>query len=410
VSYRDERDALRDRVVNLEEELAAAREDRARGEHADRETRIAELEAQMAEGRRLLDRMGAELGALRGTPPKPADEGDAAARRTAPPSEIPVRAPAWVLAGVVVVALGIVAFVHTRRAQVPPPSEAPATTPASTVAPARVDEPAPAATSAVPKAYRAPTMARWRARATRVTGRGIALGASCLVEATLEGDKSDIRVQRLSVGCGGASLYDSSAPLDGMSMSSVGVQEEAGPAPGTLTYAIQYQDKGTRSGSRSEASIDSIKGVGAVWSDTMPAFRVELAVPYLSEAARGEPILASSQALRRVATVVHTEGAAPLLRGARCDLRVTPRQTAGECMVRLTCGREVLYGKGATGVAACTVQDGRVLRVTDTEPTSNGRDPELDVNTEAGSMVLADEVGGARGARWSVGFELEKPD
>jgi hypothetical protein len=228
------------------------------------------------------------------------------------------------------------------------------------------------------------------------------------VEATLEKDKSDIRVQRLSVGCGGASLYDSSAPLNGMSMYSVGVEEEAGPAPRTFTYAIQYQDKGTRSGSRSEASIDSIKGVGAVWSDTMPAFRVELAVPYLSEAAPAEPILvASSQALRRAATVVHTEGAAPLLRGARCDLRVTPRHTAGECVVRLTCGREVLYGKGATGVAACTVQDGRVLRVTDTEPTSNGGDPELDVNTEAGSMVLADEVGKTR---WSVGFELEKPD
>ena len=52
------------------------------------------------------------------------------------------------------------------------------------------------------------------------------------------------------------------------------------------------------------------------------------------------------------------------------------------------------------------MNEARVVRVIDTQPTGNGGDPELDVDSEAGTMELADEVGRAR---WAVSFKLDAP-
>src|SRR5262245_14625436 len=72
MGYRDERDALRGRVGNLEQELQAAkRELDERREEGDQEEKVKQLERQMAEARRHLDRIGEELAAVRGAPPRP---------------------------------------------------------------------------------------------------------------------------------------------------------------------------------------------------------------------------------------------------------------------------------------------------------------------------------------------------
>jgi hypothetical protein len=397
MSYRDDRDALRGRVDDLEGELAKAREEAARGSDEDRPRRIAELEARMAEQRRLIDGMGAELDALRERPARADKPGGARLALVAG------------LGAVAVASVGVVVILQLR----PRSRSAPVVTtvepvlPQPPATPPAEDPPAvtpPPVATAVAPTFRK-TTARWVGRVKRATGRALAAGAPCIVEGSLEGSDAKIGVERLTVACGGATLYDSSATLNGMSMSGAGVEENAGERAGTFRYAIQYQDKGTRTGLRTEASIDSLAGVGAAWSDTMPSFRVELALPYESDAVAGDGLLAAArQVLRRGAVVTGTEGAAPLRAGARCDLRVTPRPSGKECLARLTCGREVLYGKGTTGVAGCTLSDGRVERLTDTEPTGKGGDPELDVDTASGSMKLADEIGSAR---WSVSFKLD---
>jgi hypothetical protein len=69
MDYRDERDALRGRVDNLEQEVGEARcgLDAQRGD--DKEARIAQIEAQMAGAKRLLAQFGSELAELKGPPP-----------------------------------------------------------------------------------------------------------------------------------------------------------------------------------------------------------------------------------------------------------------------------------------------------------------------------------------------------
>jgi hypothetical protein len=240
------------------------------------------------------------------------------------------------------------------------------------------------------------------------TGRQLPSGSPCAIEAALEGDGGTITVKHLTVACGGAVLYDSAAKLNGMSMSGSGVEEEAGEADGTNRYAIAYQDKGTRSGARTEVSINSSASVGSVWSDNAPAFRVDLAVSEQADAA-GDPLLdLTGQVLRRAAVATSSEGAAPARKGARCAIRVTPmperRGDGQRCRTRLTCGKDILYGRGTSGFAVCTLAGQRVVRVTDKAPTSEDQDPMIDVDAEAGTVKLSDIVGKSG---WSVAFELE---
>ncbi len=411
MDYRDERDALRGRVENLEQDLASAQEELAQGGGPDRERRIAELEQEMAEGRRMLERMGRELSELRGDAakgPAPAQEdAKSSGRRRAGRSSFLF----FGFVGIVVAAVVAEQLFGSFRSGAPrsPGPAAPRATATVPPAPPAPPPPSPAtapAPSPAPEPVARHATARWSARVKRASGRALAAGAPCVVEAALEGDGGKIHVRRLTVGCGGTALYDSDAKLEGMSMSSSGVNEEAGAAAGTVVYALGYEDKGTRTGARTETSLDSIKGAGAVWSDSAPAFRVELTLPYQSEAASTEPLLDTTRhALRRGATVVSTEGAAPLAKGARCDLRVTPDPKAATCTAHLMCGHRVVYGEGTMGVAGCTLDaGGAVLHVSDTEPTPKGGDPELDVDVAGRTMTLADEVGGAR---YAVHFALE---
>ena len=108
------------------------------------------------------------------------------------------------------------------------------------------------------------TTARWSARVTRATGRAPAAGTPCRIEAALTRSGGSIKVTAVAVRCGNARVYDSDDALEGMSMQSSGAEERGGERPGTSVYALQYHDTGTRSGTRSQASIDTLAGSAAV--------------------------------------------------------------------------------------------------------------------------------------------------
>jgi len=136
----------------------------------------------------------------------------------------------------------------------------------------------------------------------------------------------------------------------------------------------------------------------------MPAFRIELAVPHRSEAVEGTGLLAAlAPVVRRKATVKEVSGAALLRPGASCDLRVSPA-SKGKCLVRLSCAGQLVYGQGTTGFTDCTIEDHRITHVTDREPTPADNDPEIDVDTAAGTLVLGDQAGQAK---WTATFGLD---
>jgi hypothetical protein len=392
MDYRDERDALRGRVDSLEEDLRGARVELAQRGQGGEPERIADLERQAAEARRLLERIEGELQQLR--PPRP---------RTGS-----LRPALWLFGAASFVALlSVYVVVRRNRAPMPvvspppvsvlPPEPEPIATLPPVVTPPPpppAEPPAPAHTSLV---------ARWNARVTRSTGRAPAPGTACRIEATLARSKRGIRVDPLTVQCGAARIYDSTEALNGMAMMNAGAEERSGDRQGISTYLLEYEDKGARTGKRNQVSINSQARSASVWSDGAPAFHVDLSLPQESEPVTGEPLMdALAKVLRRAAVVSAVSGAAPLRVGARCDLRVGPI-AADKCLARLTCGGAILYGKPGSGMTDCTLKEAAIVHVSDTEPTSKGGDPELDVDVAAGTLVLADEI---RGARWSVTFGL----
>lgn len=394
MDYRDERDALRERVENLQQDLDRAKQDLAENQGDDRQARIAALERQVAEVQRLGDALRGELDALRGGPP-PRPGGTAAkiiyallatvlagagwvAIRTAPPSP-PVRAP--VVPAVV---------------EVPRPVEIPVPAP----------PPPPVPETAAPTQPAGEATVQWKAKVTGATGSAVAPGSACVVEAQLAGGAEGILVPRLTVTCGDRRLYDSREPLEGMSVFGSEVEEDAADAEGQNLYALVYEDKGARTGKRAQVSINGTQRAGSVWSDSSPAFRVDFAMPYQSEPVRAEPLLASTaRALRREGVVTAVSGSSPVRTFARCSLRVTPLRKQERCLARLRCGSEVLYGKGTTGVAKCTVEGNDILRVIDESPTPSGGDPRIDVEPASGKVVVSDEIGATR---WSVTIDLHE--
>ncbi|WP_433932187.1 hypothetical protein AB3662_46980 [Sorangium cellulosum] len=388
--YRDERDALRGRVDSLEEQLATARKQLDDHRDDDRAARVEQLERQMADARRVLDQLGRELDAVRGRP-----------RRS-------LFAPVLAMIAGLGICGAVLGHVLLRPASEAPVDEAPQPVPVPAPLPeptSMAPEPAPAPPAPAPERPLRTATATWQAAVARATGLPLAAGTRCTVEAELASSGDDIRVPSLQVVCGGKPIYRSSDALNGMSMFSSGVEEDSGAEPGTQVYAISYQDKGSRAGERAEVSLDSTRRAGAVWSDSAPAYRVELTVAYQSPPVAGEPLLdATKMTLRRSAAVTESTGSSPVKAGVRCALRVSPLPRGGKCLTRLACGGRMLYGAGTTGVSECTVEGNRVVRVHDGNTTRDGGDPALDLDLATGRVTVRDEA--ERGA-WSVGVQLD---
>lgn len=272
MTYRDEREALRGRIQGLEQDLQDAR--RVQQDDEAKRARIAQIEARMHEAEGDLKAMRAELETL------------GAARRPKRLSwTVVAAAVAVVLVGASVASFRLLQPAHQAPFEEPlePAVAAPPPPEVETPAPTAIPTPAETARAAVP-----PVEVQWTGKVTRANGLAIGPGAPCVVSATLASDQGKARVSRLSVKCGDKVLYQSWDKLEGMSMSSYGFAEEPGKEAGTFAYAVKYGDTGARSGPRTQVSLDTTQGQGAVWSDVVPMFRVEFSVPALSPSVKTE--------------------------------------------------------------------------------------------------------------------------
>jgi hypothetical protein len=150
MDYRDERDALRQRVENLEEELVTANEQLSQqGDAKDRAARLARLELRFESASRMLEEMRLELTELRRAESEPVRGEDPVERpqRATPVPGTRRQAPMRILFACAVVgtaAAGTALFFGTRAAPAPPaepvapkrpPTDTPKAEPAFTVAP-----------------------------------------------------------------------------------------------------------------------------------------------------------------------------------------------------------------------------------------------------------------------------------
>lgn len=273
MDYRDERDALRGRVDNLEQQLGEAKRELDAQHGDDRQARIARIEQQMGQAQRLLDGLGTELAALQGKRPQ--------------------RSPVLTIAvavAMVTLGAGVAGFLMVRRAAEPPIAvRAVPPPPLELVEPAAKTPPSPPTRAPQPASRRA--HAAWSGKVTRSTGSAPPPGTACTVEATLGAAKEGVDAAELTVTCGGKVLYRSADPLEGMSMNGSQGMERAGAEAGSLVYTLAYDDKGPRSGARNEVSLDTAAGVGAVWRTSVPAFHVDFSVVQQSAPVKGEALV-----------------------------------------------------------------------------------------------------------------------
>jgi hypothetical protein len=379
-NYRDDRDALRDRVRSLEEEVETSHRELEEQRRVADGTRVAELEARMAEARRVIDGLQREVDAIR-------------PQRRGPTL-------AYVIAGgAVTLVAGMGAFlvlVRSTPRPPPPPFESPAPVVVATaVTP-------PAAPTPAPRPRRSET-ARFGAKVRSSTGAAPGPGAKCSVEAKVAGDGDSLSVTALDVVCGSVALYRSSDPINGVSMSTTSVEEELGASSGVVYTALRWDDKGERTGARGQISLASAHRAATIWRDSVPTFKVALEIDAASAPVASPPLLDGTRlALRTGLVVGSTTGQAPVKKGASCNLVATP--SSAKCPVRIACGSTVLYGETGS-VAPCTLDDGRVATVNDPEVTKLDGDPALAVDVRGRHAKVSDGEGDAG---WSVDLDFAK--
>lgn len=381
MEYRDERDALRARLESLETELASARAEAERMEATENALRAA---------RRENEALRAELGRLGPAPKRPLGA-------------------AVVLASVVLVfvAAGGALFLIAGT-EAPPPPLSPIDLPGAPDEPAvRPVAPSPAPDS--PKSARR-AVAEWKARVVRSTGVPLAIGTPCTVRATLTSDGTTGEQPAVSIGCAGKVLYDSTHALSGMANLSYTLEEVPGEADGTFRYALSYEDQGPRTGERAQASVSTFERTASAWKDTAPAHRVELALDELSGATAGAALFTEHEradvpfrrALRRTGTITAASGTGLVRAGEACSVEVRPAFGSEQCRVWVKCGEATLYGASGGGFARCSVEGSAPFAAADTRPSSDDRDPVLELLLGRETLTVRDDTPNV----WSVNVAL----
>ena len=383
MTYRDDRDVLRGKVERLEKELGEAQSELERTE--DARVRTARLEKELADAQRELDEIKRKLGGHeRG-------RGDG--------TEVTPASIATVIAALAVLGIGGAYFLSSRRAGPPAPPPRPAPTSAPEVEVPVIEEADPALVPA-PLASKRQLAVTWQAKVTRAQGVPLEAGAACTVGATVGSDGKSSSAELVEVRCGPRTVYRSTDPMSGTSMSSTFVEELPDEREGAYRYALSHEDTGARTGLRAQASISTLAGVGAVWSDSMPSFRVELALDETSAPSEGEPLVASHATVKdvlrrpieRPGRVTAVSGQAPAKQGATCTARVRGSlgADATNCRVVIRCGGSIVYGEGSYGFTRCEGAGGAIT-AKDTDPRAAGGDPRLDLDLGRGRAVISDE-------------------
>lgn len=391
--YRDERDALRDRVGNLEADLADARKEIA--EHCDdnRQARVAELESKVAQLRGMLSEVERELVEVRGA--------------KAPPRSR--RAPIVAAASVGVLVIGGGALLLAGSSAAPPPPMPPPTpTPFEEVQvapPPEAPAPAPAPEPpAVPKPAPRSVVATWTARVLTATGTPpVKRGAACTIEAKLSEDGVRIDVGGVVTKCGDTLVFDSAVKLEGMSSTVRGADEQIA-STGAHQYKLRFDDIGPRTG-KPEVSFNSETRSASIWSETEPSYRIKLEVETWSEPVAGDPMLVrTKESLLLTPVVTKVTGPAPARKGDSCILRSTPLASR-DCVSVLECNGRAVYGGPGLGVSSCVVSDGRVSIVEDNTTTAEDHgDPIFDLDIVHGMGVVRDA---RNGNPWTIELDLK---
>lgn len=255
MNYRDDRDALRSEVENLQQELGAARADQQRLQHIEQRLEAAKREMEALEG---------ELERARGK-----------RKRTGPPPAL------FAGIAIAIVAMGAGFFFVMKSSPAPapvvvvsPPQPVQVTPPPT---PVPVPEP-PHTVDPLPPAEVKSVLATWSASVTQSTDASLHAGTKCKIEALVVPDSSGAHVKNLTVECGNKTIYDEKAPLNGMSMLDSGATQRAGTSAGSWVYDFYLSDVGARGPSRAQAKLDSAKKIGRVWSEDLPELKVDLAI------------------------------------------------------------------------------------------------------------------------------------
>jgi hypothetical protein len=205
-------------------------------------------------------------------------------------------------------------------------------------------KPSTHAASAPPKpspAPPAPTFTvTWNGKVEKATGKPLRVGTPCQAEMTAKGKV----VTRVRVACGGgASLYDSDAPISGMSNLGAAIIEA--PADQGHRYLLAFHDVGARTG-RSELDLNTVLGRATVSSHSGAAFEVTIALDDLSGARAGAPVFTHAIDTTHAlfdAKATSVTGKAPVAKGQLCSLDFVGRgvkEDGDVCTAKLTCARK----------------------------------------------------------------------
>jgi hypothetical protein len=376
MDYRDERDALRARVESLEGEVASTR--------AELE-RMRATENALGAARRENEKLRSEVRRL---------TGKGSRSRTARPAAL---VSGGVLCAVTIGGL-VMGAARWRMSGDQGPSPRPSVQAGAAERP--------------PEGLREVT-ATWSARVGRAEGLPFDHHAPCTLRAKLKSDGREHAMPDVEVACSGKALYRSSDQLEGVSSMRHNVEEAPGPEAGSYRAALSFEDQGTRTGERAQASIHTSAGVVVVWKDTAPAYRVELEVDELSAPWEGRALLARNERLRPdFRAVIERAGRVSVVNDfglvtpeMACSVRVRPAfGRERSCRVAVRCGAATLYGAELGGFAACTAEGGRPIVARDASPSEIDRDPVVEVNLAQGTVEVSD----TRPNAWSVKIELDR--
>ncbi len=381
MAFRDDRDAQKQKAEELQRALTAAEAELAAGREQAERTR--ELERELAAAKAHLARIEERL-----------------------PAPKPSRRAVWLAVATVGVAGTAGAFL-LARSPAPSPEHAPVA-----VQPIAVAAPTPLVTTKpvtpIPTVHATPegpippmreTTAIWRAKVKSATGLPLAVGSACEVE-SIWGNR---RGREVVVRCGKEVLYRSTDKLEGMAQMGHDFIERIGDAPSTARGTLTWNDVGSRSGPRTQASIDTGVSSAAAWRETAPAFRVELTVAPLSDPyPYDDSTLAFSERIKQKAKVEKVQGKAPVRPGASCDVRLTPEiDEKLTCRALVKCGAQIVYGGPYLGLSTCETKDGKPTRFAD---EAHDGDPVLRWDIPAGKLELVVQKDGSE---WSA--ELTVP-
>jgi len=130
--------------------------------------------------------------------------------------------------------------------------------------------------------------ARFHATVRSATGLALRKGTSCEVRSVLRANEQ----HEVSIRCGTLELYNSTDLLEGKAQLTSEAREYPGKA-GTSQASLAWHDTGTRSGLRTQASVDTQGRVAVAWRDAAPSFRVEIEVQERSASYEGTFLRAS---------------------------------------------------------------------------------------------------------------------